>query len=69
MATKENEWDVVYKIQMKKIDIISRLIELRLKQLEKMMGKDEYDEYEDQLIKQMDLFNDIAYILFYICTP
>ena len=60
MATKENEWDVVYKIQMKKIDIISRLIELRLKQLEKMMGKDEYDDYEDNLIKQIDLFNNIV---------
>ena len=60
MATKETEWDVVYKIQMKKIDIISRLIELRLKQLEKMMGKDEYDDYEDNLIKQIDLFNNIV---------
>ena len=60
MATKDSEWDVVYKIQMKKIDIISRLIELRLKQLEKMMGKDEYDDYEDNLIKQIDLFNNIV---------
>ena len=60
MATKENEWDIVYNIQMKKIDIISRLIELRLKQLEKMMGKDEYDDYEDNLIKQIDLFNNIV---------
>ena len=60
MATKESEWDVVYKIQMKKIDIISRLIELRLKQLEKMMGKDEYDDYEVNLIKQIDLFNNIV---------
>ena len=60
MAIEDTEWDIKYKIQMKKIDIISRLIELRLKQLEKMIGKDDYDEYEDQLIKQMDLFNDIV---------
>ena len=60
MATKESEWDIRYTIQKKKIEIISKLIELRIKQLEKMMGKDEYDEYEDQLIKQMDLFNNIV---------
>ena len=60
MATKDSEWDVVYKIQMKKIDIISRLIELRIKQLEKMIGKEDYDDYEDNLIKQIDLFNNIV---------
>ena len=58
MATSDTmEWDIRYTIQNKKIEIISKLIELRIKQLEKMIGKDDYDEYEDQLIKQMDLFN------------
>ena len=53
------EWDIRYTIQKKKIEIISKLIDLRIKQLEKMIGKEDYDEYEDQLIKQMDLFSDI----------
>ena len=60
MAIEDIEWDIKWDIKKRKINIISKLIELRIKQLEKMIGKEEYDEYEDQLIKQMDLFNDIV---------
>lgn len=59
MAFEDSEWDVKYKIQMKKIDILSRVLELRLKQLEKLIGKDNYDDMEDQLLQQLKLFDDI----------
>ena len=52
--------DIKLDIKKRKIQIIDKLIWLRIQHLEKSFGKKNYDDLEDEILKTLDLFDDIV---------